>query len=143
MDGMTRSWLKNLHKSSHAMDIADYDANARFLIGWPGYRTSRNKSGLAYAETQAEWAHMRGLFFRWLITGKFKTRNPFYLFCISIYGIMNASPLLLLFAGEEGQKAFINYWIIFLPSTILGILFILNVLLSIFNYKKGESITGD
>jgi hypothetical protein len=142
MDGISKKFRAKHLKSAYAFDIADYDANARFLIGWPGYRTSRNKSGLGYVETQAEWAHMQGLFFRWLITGKFKTRNPFYLLFISIYGFMNASPILLFIAGEEGQTGFINNWLIFLPYTFLGILILINVVLSIFN-NKGESITGD
>ena len=143
MDGLTRSWLKNLHKSSHAFDIADYDANARYLIGWPGYRTSRNKSGLAYVETQAEWAHMQGLFFRWLITGKFRTRNPIYLLFITIYGIFNACPILILFAGDIGRNSWSRNWYIFAPFSLIGMLLLVNVILSLINYNKRESITGD
>jgi hypothetical protein len=143
MDGLTKKARAKLAKSAYLFDLADCDANARFLVGWPGYRTSRNKSGLGYVETQAELAHMQGRFIRWLITGKFKTRNPIYLFCITIYGLMSVSPLLLLWAGDQGRLSLIRNWQFFVPNIFLGVLFLVNVLLSLFKYKKGESITGD
>ncbi len=143
MDGITKKEKAKLAKSAYLFDLADHDDNARFLIGWPGYRTSRNRSGLGYVETRAEWAHMQGRFVRWLITGKFKTRNPIYLFCIAVYGLMSASPLLLLLAGEQGRLGFFRNWQIFAPFIILGVLILVNVVLSIFKYKKGESITGE
>jgi hypothetical protein len=43
--------------SPYAYNLANYDDNIKYLIGWPGYRTSGNRSGLGYVETQAGWAH--------------------------------------------------------------------------------------
>jgi hypothetical protein len=94
-------------------------------------------------DTYSEWAHMRGLFYRWLVTGKFKTRNPIYLLFISIYAANNVSPVFLFFAGAAGQKVFVDNWVFFLPNTLLGILLLINVLISIIWYQKGKSITGD
>jgi len=124
-------------------EIAEFDENAKYLIGWPGYRTSQNKSGLGYMETQAELAHMRGLFIRWLVTGKFKTRNPVFLVLITIYGILSALPVLLVFAGIEGRSAFFRNWYFFGPPTLIGVLLLLNVILSLIKCDKDESITGD
>ena len=121
----------------------DRKGNPMDVIGWPGYRNAAGRSGLGYLETQAEWAHMQGLMFRWMITGKFKTRNPFYLVCITVYGLVNASSMLLLFAGTEGRRAFFQYWFVFFPNTLMGILLLVNVILSLIKCDKGESITGD
>lgn len=123
--------------------IAEVDDNAKYLVGWPGYRTSQNKSGLGYIETQAELAHMCGMFIKWLVTGKFKTRNPVFLMFIAIYGIFSASPILLLFAGIDGRSAFIRNWYFFGPHTLIGILSLLNVILSLIKCDRDESITGD
>jgi hypothetical protein len=128
---------------AYIYEIAEFDENAKYLISWPGYRTSMNKSGLGYVETQAELARMRGLFIRWLVTGKFKTRNPVFLALIAIYGILSASPILLVFAGIDGQTAFFRNWIFFGPHTLIGILLLLNVILSLIKCDKDESITGD
>lgn len=94
------------HQERVLVDLSD--DRTKYLIGWPGYRNAEGRSGLGYFETNAEWAHMQGLFFRWLITGKFKTRSPIYQIILSVYGILSASPLLLLFAGPEGRQAFIQ-----------------------------------
>ncbi len=121
----------------------DFDGNPVHLIGWPGYRNAAGRSGLGYLETQAEWAHMQGLFFRWMITGKFKTRNPIYLLLVTVYGLINASPVLLLFAGVEGRNALLQGWSLFIPYTVVGILLLVNVVLSLIKCDKGESITGE
>jgi hypothetical protein len=31
---------------AHMYEISEYDENPKCLIGWPGYRTSQDKSGL-------------------------------------------------------------------------------------------------
>src|SRR5262245_29273545 len=80
-------------------EIAEVDANAKYLIGWPGYRTSQNKSGLGYVETAAELAHMEGLMLRWLITGKFISHNPIYLFMMFFFALfIGAMPLVFIVA---------------------------------------------
>jgi hypothetical protein len=143
MNGLKKKLLERQRKFSEPIDIFKYDDNARYLIGWPGYRTAQNKSGLGYMETQAEWAHMKGLMFRWLITGKFKTRNLFFLVLMAIYGIVSASPILLLFAGVDGRNAFLRGIYFFGPYILIGVLLLINVVLSLIKCDEEESITGD
>ncbi|MEW6029330.1 MAG: hypothetical protein ACOYZ8_13445 [Chloroflexota bacterium] len=119
------------------------DEKAKWLIGWPGYRTANGKSGLGYIETQAEWAHMQGLMFRWLITGKFRIRNPFYIILLLIYSVYSSSPILLLFAGPEAREVFWGNIPIFGHHVIIGVLILLNLIIGFFCKDKGESITGD
>lgn len=146
MDGLTRKEKNRIAKSPpsspYAYNIARYDDNIRYLIGWPGYRTSNNKSGLDYMQTRAEWAHMQGVMLRWMLTGKFKTRNPIYLFLITIFGLFQASPVLLLFS-QDGRVALFQNLLIFLGPISIGLLLLGNVILSLVKVDKGESITGD
>ena len=146
MDGITRKQKNKIIKSSpsspFAYNIASYDDNIRYLIGWPGYRTSNNKSGLDYLETRAEWAHMQGVMIRWLITGKFKTRNPVYLFLMTLFGIFQASPVLL-FLSREGRATLLQNLFVFLMPILVGLLLLGNIILSLIKVDKGESITGD
>ena len=113
-----------------------------YLVGWPGYRNARGRSGLGYVETQAEWAHMQGLFLRWLITGKFKTRSWFFRILLTMYGILSASPILLIFAGPEGREGLARGATVFGPSIVIGILMLYNMALSLFGCTEQESITG-
>ena len=93
------------------IDISDLDSRTVYMLGIPGHRTAMNRSGLGYLATQTEWAYMQGLMFRWLITGKFKTRNPLFIIFLTYMGIINACPILLLFAGEDGiQVFFMNFF---------------------------------
>ena len=146
MDGITRKQKNKIIKSSpsspYAYNIASYDDNIRYLIGWPGYRTSNNKSGLDYLETRAEWAHMQGVMIRWLITGKFKTRNPVYLFLMTLFGIFQASPVLL-FLSREGRATLLQNLFVFLMPILVGLLLLGNIILSLIKVDKDESITGD
>ncbi|MEW6242195.1 MAG: hypothetical protein AB1564_15440 [Chloroflexota bacterium] len=119
------------------------DEKAKWLIGWPGYRTANGKAGLGYIETQAEWAHMQGLMFRWLITGKFRIRNPFYIILLLIYSVYSSSPILLLFAGTEAREVFWGNIPIFGHHVIIGVLILLNLIIGFFCKDKSESITGD
>ena len=67
-------------------EIVEHDENAKYLPGWPGYRTSKNKSGLGYLETQTGLAYIQGIMLRYLITGKFRTHNPIYLLGMALIG---------------------------------------------------------
>ncbi len=120
------------------------DEKTQYLVGWPGYRTYFNKSGLGYVETAAEEAHMMALMLRWLVTGKFRTRNPIYLVCMAfialLLGILPLFGMLIeLFAG--------NFAILLLltvasPHILIGVLLSINVVLSLFG-PGSKSITGD
>lgn len=138
---MKKRKIKIIRPSPYAYNIADYDENIKHLIGWPGYRISDNKSGLGYFETQAEWAHMQGVMIRWMMTGKFKTRNPIYLFLMTVIGLAQISPIILSLLSKETFPMIINITV-FAPYALMGILLLINVIISILKCEKSESITG-
>jgi hypothetical protein len=146
MNGIEKKWLENNAKHSPVIEITNYDDNAKYLIGWPGYRTANHKSGLGYLETQTELAHMQGLMFRWMITGKFITHNPIYLFMMFVFGIVVGVIPLAMLAVEVFLSG--NFLIVFFaapvifPYLLVGVALVINVGISIFN-SRAKSITGD
>ena len=119
------------------------DDKTKYLIGWPGYRNAEGRSGLGYFETNAEWAHMQGVFLRRMVTGTFRTRNPIYWVFLAFMGAIMASPLLLFFAGPEGWQGFWHGIAYFGPYSVIGFLLLINVVLSLIGCTDEESITGD
>lgn len=120
------------------------DEKTKYLVGWPGYRTYRNKSGLGYVETVAEEAHMEGLMLRWLLTGKFITRNPIYLILMmSLALLMGVLPTLgIVIELLAGNLEILWLMFVAFPYLALGVLLTINVLLSLFD-PDSKSITGD
>lgn len=57
-------------------------------LGWPGYRTRDNRSGLDPLENDNEAGHMGGVFLRQIFTLQARTRNPIYLFLMFIFGVV-------------------------------------------------------
>lgn len=66
----------------------DSPGEGRQLLGWPGYRTRSNRSGLDPLETENEAAHMEGTFLRNVFTLRARTRNPFYLLLMFLFGVV-------------------------------------------------------
>lgn len=144
MNGLEKRLRERVKRFDYPIDITEHDLNARYLIGWPGYRTARDKSGLGYVETQAELGHMYGLFIKWLVTGKFRTRNPVYLLGMAILGILCGGMPLLFIVHEVVfyQNWYILVILISSPYIPCGLLLLVNVFLSIINWG-GKTITGD
>ena len=132
-------------RNSYAIDLSEYDKNAKYLIGWPGYRTSNNKSGLGYLETRSELAHTQGMMIRWLLTGKFRTYNPFYLLGMLLIGIFFGAIPAVFILNEviAGGNWFVLLLPVALPKVAIGILLLINTILSVLHWKEGKSITGD
>ncbi len=132
--------------NTYAIDITEYDDNVRYLIGWPGYRTSKNKSGLDYLDTRAELAHTQGVMIRWLFTGKFITHNPIFLFFMALFGVLvGIIPFVMLLTEISVSRSFETlFWLIptLLPYIAIGIGLIINLFISILN-PSAKSITGD
>jgi hypothetical protein len=103
------------------------------LLGWPGYRTRPGRSGLDPLDTRNEAAHMEGTFLRNLFTLRARTRNPFYLFFMFIFGVIPFSALTALVISEMSQLN--QYSVISLIYPILAMLvtgaLTINFLLSI------------
>ena len=144
MNGLDRKLRERNKRFVYPIDIIKYDDNAKYLLGWPGYRTSQNKSGLGYVETQAELAHMQGLMFRWLITGKFISHNPMYLFMMFVFGLLFGGIPLVFTVIEIFNSDPLKFILVplFSPYVLVGILILINVLISLFN-PMAKSITGD
>jgi hypothetical protein len=127
------------------IELGLLDEKTQFLLGWPGYRTSHDKSGLGYIETQTEFAHFQGLALRWLVTGKFRTHNLIYLLAFTLFAIVTGVfPLIAILIELFVEK---NYGILIalialLPYMGVGVLLLVNVILSLLDWN-GKSITGD
>jgi len=97
-------------------------------------------------ETQAELARMQGVMLRQMITGKFITHNPIYLFMMMVFGLfVGGIPLVFVLAEifNSGDLQFMPFVMpLFFPFVIVGILIIINAGISIFN-PRAKSITGD
>ena len=116
----------------------------RFLVGWPGYRTRIDKSGLAYVESCAELGHMQGRMLAWLLTGNFVTRNPAYLFVMFFIGVIWSWPLIpIVSALFGGDYEYLYVLIVYLPYFFAGVLLLVSVAKCVFGEIERESITGD
>jgi hypothetical protein len=146
MSGLEKKLWERKRRFGYRIDITSHDDNARYLIGWPGYRTARNKSGLGYIDSHAELAHVRGLMIRWLFTGKFRTYNPFYLFGMGVFGMLAGGMPAIFILYEiivNGNWSFLRMPIVILPYFLIGLLLLVNMGLSLIYWKKDTSITGD
>jgi hypothetical protein len=99
------------------------------IRGFPGYRTRDNRSGLDPLDSRAEAAFMQGTFFRNLYTFRLRTRNPFYLALMFIFGVVPFLGSIALALATFSVSA--TWLILILPSLItipLSINFVLSLL---------------
>lgn len=107
------------------------DATAFYLIGWPGYRFQDGRSGLDPLANDFEQAHMEGVIIRRLLTGTFRTHNPFYLLLMTFIGVVYCLPLLGFTLLAD------RYWIyslpafVYIPYSVIGAAILMNVINSI------------
>ncbi len=113
------------------------DKSTYFLVGWAGHRTRYGKSGYDPLDTDFEWARMQGVIIRLLLTRKFRTRNPLYLLFMVIAGIVFTLYGIVPFS--LGNLYGIVLGVISSPYSIVGVLLLVNVVLSL-NAKTDESI---
>ena len=98
------------------------------IPGSPGFRTRANRSGLDYIDTRTEGAYMEGLFYRKLYTLRLRTRNPFYLILMFVFGVipLSISLVLTFLTFNEGRS-----WLILIFPSLVTIPLTLNFTLSI------------
>jgi len=145
MNGLEKKLRERQRRLSEPIDIFEDNDTAKYLIGWPGYRISRNKSGLGYVETQAELAHMQSQMLVWLFTGRFITHNPIFLFLFTVFGLITGViPLLTMLAElfTTGNFEFLAYFMPVLPLVAIGVALFINAMIGFFN-RRAKSITGD
>jgi hypothetical protein len=127
------------------IDAADLDPRTVFMLGLPGHRTAMGRSGLGYLATQAELAYMQGLMIRWLFTGKFRTRNPIYLFVMFMLGLLIGiipigAVIFEIVRYSNFEMVFVPF--IGFPYIAVGCALFVNSILSLLNWD-GKTITGD
>lgn len=93
------------------------------LPGWPGYRNRPGRSGLDYLDSEFELAHMEGVFFRALITGRLRTDRLAYLVLMGC--VAGFCLFLLSFAMVEFLLGRYVYPAAWCPSSMPGLLGIL------------------
>ena len=117
------------------------DEKAYLLPGWPGYRTRPGRSGYDPIDYQIESAHMEGVMIRLLLTRKFRTHNPIYLFIMSYVGILYCLPLLFIGAALlSGEWMLILPSLLYSPAGIVGVAVLGNIYLSFQTEKTDEAI---
>jgi hypothetical protein len=104
------------------------------LQGWPGYRTRDHRSGLDPLDSEAEAGHMGGTFFRDLFTLRLRTRNPFYLIMMFLFGVVPFLILVVLIFSTVFGESPIHWTLLVSPflflivTGVLAINFVLNIL---------------
>lgn len=74
--------------------------------GMPGYRNRPGRSGLDLQDNSAEASRMEGVLLRKVLTGRARTRSPFYLVLMFLFGFVPFVTILALQigAGLDGLK---------------------------------------
>ena len=98
------------------------------IPGFPGYRNRENRSGLDYLDTRSEAAHMEGLFYRKLYTLQLRTRNPFYLVLMFLFGLIPflASVGLAIATFSESRA-----WVVLIFPSLITVPLTINFVLSL------------
>lgn len=89
--------------------------------GDPGYRTQVDHSSLDILESNAEIAHMTGVFLRNVVTGRLRTSNPVYLLLLALLGLAVMIPMLLAFlALGTGTQVGMLAWLVCILLFLFG-----------------------
>ena len=115
------------------------DEKAFLLPGWAGHRTRQGRSGYDPLETDFENARMQGVVIQRLIRGRFRTKNPIYLFFMTFLGLVLSVPLLGLTGLIGGNPSLFFLAVIYVPYMIAGIALLVNVFLSFLSREPTES----
>ena len=67
--------------------------------GMPGYRNRPGRSGLDLQDSSAEASRMEGVLLRKALTGRARTRSPFYLALMFLFGVIPFAVILALQVG--------------------------------------------
>lgn len=105
------------------------------LPGQPGYRNRAGRFGLDPLDTSSENARMEGMFLQRLFTLRLRSRDPFHLGLMLVFGIITSAIILpilgLIFAPNSGDWDIGIFLGLGLAYLILGFIFLVGVLLLI------------
>lgn len=104
------------------------------LPGFPGYRTRQGRSGLDPLDTNREAAFMEGVFLRNLFAFRLRTRNPFHLVLMVIFGavttvFMSFFFYALLSSPLNGERNLAFYLTISFNFLLLGFILLIGLAL--------------
>ncbi len=105
------------------------DADSFLLKGWAGHRTRPGRSGYDPLDRDFEFAHVEGVIIRRLFTGRFRTRNPVFLFIMACMGVLYS--LYGLFPMVLAVPGVIWMGLMGVPYAALGMAILFNVYLSL------------
>ncbi len=105
--GIRNPWRKktrlkaSILKPSAPIDMFENDLRARFELGSPAYRIAKNRSGLGYVESVAEYSRFQGTLIRSVASGQgYITREPTLLIAMLIVALFwSVLPVSLLVMG--------------------------------------------
>ena len=119
---------------------APYLPKTSWLRGWPGNRTRPRRSGYDPLDMDFELAHIQGVLLRKLFTLKFRTRNPIYLLGMLLCGLIFNLPLVFSISLLlKNFMASLVAFLVFSPLIALGMVLLLNLVLSIFTKYQADN----
>jgi tetratricopeptide (TPR) repeat protein len=104
-----------------------------FMIpGWPGYRFRHGRFGTDLLDCEFERGHLMGVIVRQTMRGRFRTRNPVYLFFMLLIGLFYSLLLMGVISPIINHSFLILIFsILYLPYGLFGIMLIVNALKSL------------
>jgi hypothetical protein len=130
--------MSNGTKISPKPEKARAQGASSSLRGYPGYRTREGRSGLDPIDNDAEGGHMTGIFIRRLLTGKLRTRNPFMLLLLAVFGVACIAPVLLgTLEAFRGDLLSFEAWVAIALTGLLGIAMLVNLIKNLL-YLRGK-----
>jgi hypothetical protein len=103
------------------------------LRGFPGYRFRPGRCGLDKIESEAEFAHMQGVFIHYLLTFQLRTTNLLYIFVMLFLAGFCLAPMGFFLFGSGAQG------LLFLPMIAIGVLLVINVIYSFLDIINGNN----
>jgi hypothetical protein len=129
--------MSNETKKSLKSEKVQTQGASSSLRGWPGYRTRKDRSGLDPIDSGAEEGHMMGVLVHDLLSGKFRTKNPFFLVLLAVLGILCISPFLLAITeAYRGNLLPLGAWVILMISFLLGMAMLTNLIKNLFKIRE-------
>ncbi len=151
--GIRNPWRKKTTLKARSLkpkapiDMFENDLRARFELGSPAYRIARNRSGLGYVESVAEYSRFQGTMIRSVVAGKgYIAREPTVLIAMLIvailWGILPGSMLVLgLLSGGLDLGITITILIVTvtaIPDIAVGVFALISLIKSISAWVQSD-----